>query len=86
MTDARHLTPRETPLETPHEPAIGSGAPAPAPAAAPAPAPAPGPASAPGPAHAKSPRGHAPHATGSALLPQDERDKLSLRLQQALST
>ncbi|MGW6063169.1 hypothetical protein [Streptomyces sp. NPDC055189] len=86
MTDARHLTPRGTPLETPHEPGIGSGAPAPAPAPASAPAPGPDPAHGSGPAHAKTPGAPTTHATGSVLLPQDERDKLSLRLQQALST
>ncbi|MGW7075028.1 hypothetical protein [Streptomyces sp. NPDC054866] len=58
---------------TPREQPIGSGAPAPAPA----------------PAATGSPATRSP-ATGSAsgpvLLPQDERDKLGLRLQQALST
>ncbi|MGW5864971.1 hypothetical protein ACWFRJ_22680 [Streptomyces sp. NPDC055239] len=62
---------RLTPHETSHEPVIGGGFPA---AAAPAPV---------------APVTPIPPVTESApdseLLPQDERDKLGLRLQQALS-
>ncbi|MFC8126861.1 hypothetical protein [Streptomyces sp. NPDC057302] len=60
---------------TPREQAIGSAAPAPTPPAH-NPVPAPVPAPEPAPAHAHE----------SVLLPQDERDKFGLRLQQALST
>ncbi|MEU5951409.1 hypothetical protein [Streptomyces sp. NPDC047525] len=55
---------------TPREPATGSAAPVTPPASVPPPAPAPAPL----------------HATDSVLIPQDERDKLGLRLQQALNT
>ncbi|MWA15371.1 hypothetical protein [Streptomyces sp. BA2] len=58
---------------TPREQAIGGGAPAPAPAPAATPSPATG-----SPASGSEP--------GPVLLRQDERDKLGLRLQQALST
>ncbi|GGV21833.1 hypothetical protein GCM10010277_00480 [Streptomyces longisporoflavus] len=93
-----HQSPHEAPYETarepglgsntPREPGLGSGAPVHAPTPAPAPAPGPaqgsgGPAHGSGPVHANTPGAH---ATGAELLPQDERDKLSLRLQQALST
>ncbi|MFH8484260.1 hypothetical protein [Streptomyces longisporoflavus] len=89
MTDARRLTPHETPHQSPHqtpqeapyetarEPGLGSSTPR-----------EPGLGSGSGPVHAKTPGAHATgaHATGAVLLPQDERDKLNLRLQQALST
>lgn len=89
MTDAEHLTPREQAIGggTPREQAIGSGTPAPAPAPAANRSPAAG-----SPATGSPPTGSPAHAAGpgsepgSVLLPQDERDKLGLRLQQALST
>ncbi|MEU3738016.1 hypothetical protein AB0E78_13195 [Streptomyces sp. NPDC032198] len=110
MTDAEHLTPRETPREqgmgsgtprdpafgsgtprdpavgsgTPRDPAMGSGTPAPAPAPAHAAnrSPAAGSPATGSPAHAAGPGSE----SGPVLLAQDERDKLGLRLQQALST
>lgn len=98
MTDARHLTPRETPPETPREtPREAPHGPAhAAPDATPreqaigsgAPASVPPPAPAPAPMSTSATGSHAAHTpeTGSVLLPPDELDKLGLRLQQALST
>lgn len=77
MTDARHTNPREQ--------AFDSGVPAPghAPEATPAPSAAGSPA-----AGSPSRGSHAAPDAGvaSTLLPQDQHDKLGLRLQQALNT
>lgn len=81
MTDAKHLTPHEPGAGTGTGTGTGTGADSGAGTSTGIPA------SAHAPAHAAAPA-HAPTRTApdSVLLPQDERDKLGLRLQQALST